>query len=171
MNIQVKARTSVEDCKDFHQALGFAFAWAHCFEFTVRELVVTMKWENTQAKTATTIDTIYQSIDRHTLGQLIGSARHEFKFRPTDDQMLGDLLDVRNRLIHRYLSEKQNAARILTEKGRKKLTRELWEMGSRFESGTSHVNKILFPVWEKYGLTQKAVDNAIDTAIQKEMAK
>lgn len=104
-----------------------------------------------------------------TMGQLI--QRLKGAGQPTDDidTALASALKQRNRLAHRYFSEK--SITFMTESGRNGMIAELQSIQEEFRTAAEMIDVITMPIAERYGYTEEKQQKLMAQMLEDEAAQ
>ena len=148
-----------DDPKEVYAFFGLAYYQAAVLEHGVLNLAVAMLAKNTPGITAGDVDTLYESFDKHTFGQVINVAKSKFDIASDLETDLSVALQHRNYLAHRFFMVHDIDIRLPS--GRMKMIDELIEILAHLISIDVRMDEIWMKAWESFGLTKDMIESQL----------
>lgn len=151
-----------DDPKEPYAFFGLAAYFAQCFDQSLVLLLVAEDFLNHRTpRNRGALDELFSKLDRKTMGQLIKQARKRIRIDKSIEEMLNEVLDKRNYLMHRFFLV--NAEKFFQDETRRQMIDELRDLSATFRAGDEVLKMIYMPLWRQLGLS--------DAALEKECAK
>ena len=146
-----------DDPKEVYAFFGLAYYQAAVLEHGVLNLAVAMLARNIPGITVGDVDTLYESFDKHTFGQVINVAKSKFDIAPDLEADLSVALQYRNYLAHRFFMVHDIDIRLPS--GRRKMIDELIEILAHLISIDVRMDEIWMNAWRSFGLTKEMIES------------
>lgn len=111
------------------------------------------------------IDSIYESYDTYTLGQLLRETREVHSFDEETKENIVNALKRRNHLAHNFFW--YNAENFMTDDGRELMINELIKDIEHFEKSDSRITEIYLSISTQYGLTEQKLAQLLDAELNR----
>ncbi|KVZ00841.1 hypothetical protein [Burkholderia ubonensis] len=153
-----------DDPKELWAYFGLAFYRANVLERGVLNLAVALLSKNVVGLTGNDVQTLYETHDSKTFGQVICLAKRLFEFDEQTEQDLKRALHDRNYLAHDFFAG--HDVDLLTESGRKKMLDELVEIAVRLKSIDQKMDPIWMSAWRHLGVTPEWINRQMQLYVQ-----
>lgn len=144
--------------KEVYAFFGLASFNAQCLEKGLLNFAIIATFDKVRPLSQAEWDVFYNKYDRHTMGNLLKSARKLTEIPKSIDDRLNNALDSRNFLIHDFFEK--NSENFMYENGRKTMIEDLQKHIIEFQTIDRLVETITFKLSSKFNLTEEKV-NAI----------
>lgn len=130
----------------------------------VLNLAIALLSKNVEGLAGDDVQTLYETHDSKTFGQVIGIAKRLFEFDEQTEHDLRRALDDRNYLAHRFFAV--HDIDLLTESGRKKMLDELVGIAVRLKAIDRKMDPIWMSAWHHLGVTAEWIDRQMQLYVQ-----
>lgn len=148
------------EAKEVFAFFGLAAYYGQVFEQAALHLAAALHVYAMSPRTRQGVDATWERLDRQTLGQLLASARQRTTIDPTIDELLGEAIDSRNYLVHRFFE--RNSERFMLESGRKSMIHELRDATGLFQRADRAATELFLPISSAMGVTEEVLDATFD---------
>lgn len=137
--------------------------YAQVIEETALNLAVVLRLPEVNLISQDFFEGLYESLGRRTFGQLLKVAKSSLNLSDDDASFLGEALELRNVLVHRYFRER--AEDFISEVGRREMIKELQSILSEFTKADDIRTRLYLPLWEQYGVSEAFVQTEFDRMV------
>ena len=151
----------IDNCcdKETYAFFGLAAYWGQVLEHSALNLAIVLQLPAVNLVSQELFEELYTTLTRKTFGQLLKASKTVIQVSMDDEEYLGEVLELRNFLIHDYFRE--NADNFLSEAGRAEMKKALQTIISKFKKADSILEAIYAPLWEKYGINTEFIDEHV----------
>ena len=153
-----------DDPKELWAYFGIAFYRANVLEQGVLNMAVGLLAKNAPGITRDQMNSLYDSLNSKTFGQVLGVARKYFEF---SDELASDLasaLEYRNYLAHGFFV--RHDIDLLSESGKRKMIDELVKIASYIKQVDRQMDPIWMSAWEHLGVTREWIAEQMNRYVQ-----
>lgn len=150
--------------REVYAKYGLAMYTAQCLETGLVNLLTALKMKQGDKMTRSDIDSFFEENYKKTLGGLISSLRQSMEISENLESDLGELLDLRNYLAHRYFREK--AVDLMKEGGRRNMLSELDVIRLKLEDGDKRIDLIFSAYRKKFGISDEMINRKVSELLK-----
>lgn len=156
-----------EQVKEVYGLFGLAIYWTQVLEHTIVNLLIvsTLMPEYYQNQYSPeewfrAFDSFFEKEFKNTLGKMINNLKKSSDYNCELDDRLLEVLNIRNRLVHRYFRER--AIDFLSSEGRDKMIEELTDSICLFKSTDLLLNGVMNKIRRSFGISDSSFKEEMD---------
>ena len=149
-----------DDPKEVYAFFGLAAYCCQLLEQGIVNLLVGLRILGKKTPTWGDVRTLYDEVDRKTLGQLLRGVRELAPFDPQLEGELANALKKRNYLLHHFFV--QHSESLLSATGQRKMIDELSGIIAMFKNVDPQVDDLWLAIWGKYGFTEEQIERELE---------
>lgn len=153
-----------KDPKEPYAFFGLAAYFAQCFEQSLVLILASHELlTNRHQSKFRSLDDLFASLDKKTMGMLIGDLSKCTAISENTTEMLEVVLKQRNYLMHHFFPE--NILKFWNAAGRREVLDELRELAELFRANDRLLQTIYLALWNKLGISEEAVEAYMEQMI------
>ena len=154
-----------EQSRDVYAHAGLALYWAQCFEMSLENFLVIHARLSDHSITLVELESYEEDVQRKTLGELLQEVRQRASFDSSAEKAIGDALQKRNYLAHRFF--KDRAVDFLSADGKSRMVSELQDLQQCFQIADTVASAIAQATGKLLGVRDEMMEQEMKRLAQR----